>query len=94
MKGLKEAGGELRMKHFIASLGGSWAVLGLILPRFFAFVFNIDFSSIFSRFRNAFGKDLGGQNGPESRVFSIFWDMLVETLFLVEFCVIDDKIDG
>ena len=75
-------------------LGGSWAILALILPRFFAFLFNIGFSSIFSRFGKAFGKDLGGPNGPEIRVFGIFWYMLVETLFLGEFCLIFDKIDG
>ena len=28
---------------------------------------------------------LGGQNGQQIEIFGIFWDMLAETLFLVEF---------
>ena len=35
----------------------------------------------------------GGQNGPQIEIFGIFLDMLVQTLFLVEFCLIFDKID-
>ena len=36
-------------------LGGSWAVLALIFPYFFAFVFNIDFLSIFLDFQEVLG---------------------------------------
>ena len=75
------------------SWGGSWALLALILPHFFAFVFNIDFSSIFSRFRKGFGRVLGGQNGPKIEIFDVFFGMLFETLFLVNFCLIFEKID-
>ena len=64
---------------------GSWALLALILPHFFAFVFNIDFSSNFLRFRRGFGRVLGGQNGPKIEIFGIFLDVLVETLFFVDF---------
>ena len=67
-------------------LGGSWTLLGLILPRFFAFVFNFDFLSIFFRFWMGFESVLGGQNGQKIEIFGIFLDMLVETLFLVEIC--------
>ena len=67
-------------------LGGSWTLLGLILPRFFAFVFNFDFLSIFFRFWMGFESVLGGQNGRKIEIFGIFLNMLVETLFLVEIC--------
>ena len=82
------------MVYVTHALGGSRALLALILPPFFAFVLNIDFSSIFFRFRRGFGRVLGSQNGPKIDIFGIFLDMLVETLFLVEFCYIFDKIDG
>ena len=75
-------------------LRGSWAFLASILPHFFAFVFNIDFSSIFSRFWRGFGRVFGARNGLKIEIFGIFLDMLVETLFLVEFWYIFDKIDG
>ena len=48
------------------SWGGSWALLAVILPYFFAFVFKIDFSSNFSRFRRVFGRILGGQTTVKS----------------------------
>ena len=64
---------------------GSWPLLALILPHFFAFVFNIDFLSIFSGFLDGFGRGLGGQTGPKIVIFGIFLDMRVEILFLVDF---------
>ena len=64
----------------------SWTLLGLILPRFFAFVLNFDVLSIFFRFWMGFESVLGGQNGRKIEIFGIFLDMLVETLFLVEIC--------
>ena len=72
----------------------SGELLALILPHFFAFVFNIDFSSIYFRFRKGFGRVLGGQNGPQIEIFGIFLDMLAETLFLVEFRWIIYQIDS
>ena len=75
------------------ALGGSWALLALILLHFFAFFFYIDFLSIFSRFRIGFGRVLGGQSARKIEIFGDFLDMLFETLFLVEFCWISEKID-
>ena len=80
----KEAGGMSRMAVFNApswgGLGRSWRSFCLtFFPRLF-------FASIFHRFFLDFGRVLGGQNGPQIEIFAIFLDMLVETLFLVEFC--------
>ena len=68
--------------------------MAFILPHFFASVFYIDFSLIFSRFRKGFGKDLGGQNGRKIEILTVFGNMLFETLILVEFCLSFDKIEG
>ena len=68
------------------ALGGSRAFLALILPPFFAFVLNIDFSLIFFRFRRGFGRVLGCQNGRKIDIFGTFLDMLVETSIFIEFC--------
>ena len=76
------------------ALGGSWALLAHILPHFFAFFFYFDFLSILSRFRRGFGRVLGGQNGKKIEIFGVFWGMHLETLFLVNFCVIFVKNDG
>ena len=86
MKSSKRQGGSRACHISMPLLGGSWAVLGLILPRFFAFVFNVHFLSNFFRFWMGFESVLGGQNGPKIEIFGIFLDMLVETLFLVEIC--------
>ena len=60
-------------------LGRSW--------RSFCLIFSPSFlTSIFHRFFLDFGRVLGGQSGPKIEIFAIFLDMLVETLFLVEFC--------
>ena len=75
-------------------MGGSWALLALILPHFFPFVFYIDFSSIFSRFREGFGKDLGGPSGPKIEILGAFLDMLFETLILIEFLCFFDQTDS
>ena len=64
------------------------------LPLFFISVFNINFSSIFSRFQRGFGKVLGSQNGWKINILAIFLDTLFETLIFVEFCSIFAKIDG
>ena len=40
-----------------------------------------------------FGRVLGGQNGGKIDIFDIFGGMVVETLFLVNFCLIFEKID-
>ena len=42
--------------------------------------------AFFDRFWRGLGRVLGGQNGEQIEIFGIFLDMLVETLFLVEFC--------
>ena len=76
-----QGGGKVRFQC-TPSWGWSWALLAFILPHIFAFVFNIDFPSIFSRFRKGFGRP----KLSKDRDFAIFFDMLVETLFLVEFC--------
>ena len=49
-KSSKGQGGSGACHISLLLLGGSWTLLGLILPRFFAFVFNFDFLSIFFRF--------------------------------------------
>ena len=85
-KSSKGQGGSRACHISIPLLGGSWTLLGLILPRFFAFVFNFDFLSIFFRFWMGFESILGGQSGRKIEIVGIFLDMLVETLFLVEFC--------
>jgi len=85
-KSSKGQGGSCTCDISLVLLGGSWTLLGLILPRFFAFVFNFDFLSIFFRFWMGFESVLGGQNGRKIEIFGIFLDMLVETLFLVEIC--------
>ena len=85
-KSSKGQGGSCACHISLVLLGGSWTLLGLILPRFFAFVFNFDFLSIFFRFWMGFESVLGGQNGRKIEIFGIFLDMLVETLFLVEIC--------
>ena len=51
-------------------------------------------TSIFHRFFLDFGRVFGARNGFKIEIFGIFLDMLVETLFLVEFWYIFDKIDG
>ena len=37
---------------------------------------------------------MGGQNGKKIEIFDVFWGMHLETLFLVNFCVIFVKNDG
>ena len=70
------------------------ALKSIILPHFFAFVFYIDFSSIFSRFRKGFGRDLGGPSGPKIEILGAFLDMLFETLILIEFLCFFDETDS
>ena len=53
-------------------LEGSWALLALILPYFFAFVVSIDFLSIFYRFQRGLGMGLGGPNGKKIEILAIF----------------------
>ena len=40
------------------------------------------------------GEVLGGQNGGKFEILGVFFGMLFETLFLVNFCLILKKIDG
>ena len=47
----------------------------------------------FYRFWMDFGRVLGGQNGVKIEILAHFLDMLLETLFLVNFYAIFDKID-
>ena len=54
------------------ALGGSWALLALILPYFFAFVVSIDLLSIFYRFQRGFGMGLGGPNGKKIEILAVF----------------------
>ena len=74
-----------------ASLGGSWALLALILPHFFAFVVRFDFSSSFFRFWKGLGRDLGGHDGRKIDSLDVLGDMLFETLFSVKLRVIFEK---
>ena len=37
---------------------------------------------------------MGGPNGPKIEIFAVFWAMRVDTLFLVNFCMIFVKNDG
>ena len=92
-KSSKGQGGSGACHISLFLFGGSWTLLGLILPRFFAFVFNFDFLSIFFRFWRGFESVLGGQNGRKIEIFVIFLDMPAETLFLIDFCLIFGKID-
>ena len=41
-----------------------------------------------------FWESLGSQNDQKIEIFSTFWDMLFETLILVDFCSIFDNFDG
>ena len=41
-----------------------------------------------------FWEGLGSQNCQKIEIFSTFWDMLFETLILVDFCSIFDNFDG
>ena len=75
-------------------LGGSWALLALILPHFFAFVFYIDFSSIFSRFWRGLGGVLGSQKALKIDIWGVLGGMLFETLFSTICPSIFVKIDG
>ena len=47
--------------------------------------------SIWKKFRKGFGRVWGCQNSQKVEILVIFWGMLLETLFLVEFCWIFDK---
>ena len=60
---------------------------------FFEVNFLDDFLIDFYRFWMDFGRVLGGQNGGKIDIFDIFGGMVVETLFLVNFCLIFEKID-
>ena len=51
-------------------------------------------TSILSGFWRGFGRVLGGQNGPKIEIFAVFWAMHLDTLFLVNFCMIFVKNDG
>ena len=66
----------------------------IILPHFFAFVFYIDLSSIFSRFWRGLGGVWGGQKALKIEIWGVLGGMLFETLFLVIFSSIFVKIDG
>ena len=50
-------------------------------------------TSILKAFWVDFGRVLGDQNGPKIEIFGVFFGMLFETLFLVNFCMIFEKID-
>ena len=67
-------------------LGGSWALLTLILHHIFAFVFKIDFPSIVYRVWKGFGRVF--------EILGVWGDMLFETLILIEFCLIFGEVDG
>ena len=62
MKSSKRQGGSCACQISIPLLGGSWAVLALIFPHFFAFVFNIDFFSILEGVWEGFGRPKWFQN--------------------------------
>ena len=68
--------------------------LGAHFASFFPFRFLHRFFIDFSRFREGFGKDLGGPSGPKIEILGAFLDMLFETLILIEFLCFFDKTDS
>ena len=78
-------------RTLLGGLGRSWRTFCLIFSLSF---FYFEFLSILSRFRRGFGRVLGRQNGKKIEIFCVFWDMHLETLFFVNFCVIFVKNDG
>ena len=61
---------------------------------FFDLVFRIDFLSIFHRFRKGFGRVSGGQKGGKMEISGVSVGMCFQTLCLIDFCLIFDKIEG
>ena len=78
-------------RTLLGGLGRSWRTFCLIFSLSF---FYFEFLLILSRFRRGFGRVLGRQNGKKIEIFGVFWDMHLETLFFVNFCVIFVKNDG
>ena len=82
---LKGPGGMSRMVDFNTDswggLGRSWHSFSLSFRIRFQHRFFIDFF----RFWKGFGRVLGGQNGRKIEILEVFLDVLVETLFLVDF---------
>ena len=67
------------------ALGGVLGALGDHFAPFFRIRFQHRFFIDFFRFRKGFGRVLGGQNGQKIEILEVFLDVLVETLFLVDF---------
>ena len=68
--------------HF---LGGSRALLALILPPFFEFVFNIEFSSIFFYFGGVLGGFWDAKMVEKSTFLVLFWICLWKPQFFSNF---------
>ena len=81
------------MVDFNFFLGGVLEALGAHFASFFRLLFLHRFFIDFFSISEDFGRVLGGQSGRKIEIFSDFLDMLFETLFLVEFCWISEKID-
>ena len=67
------------------ALGGVLGALGDHFAPFFRIRFQHRFFIDFFRFWKGFGRVLGGQNGRKIEILEVFLDVLVETLFLVDF---------
>ena len=66
-------GGTLIGFQCTLSWGGSWALLALILPHIFAFVFNINFPSFFDTFGRVLGGFWEAKIVQKSRNLLFFW---------------------
>ena len=76
------------------ALGGVLGALGAHFASFFRLRFLYRFFIDFFSILEGFGAFLGGQNCQKIQILAVFGGMLLETLFLVEFCWIFDKNDG
>ena len=69
----------------LLSFGGVLGAFGDHFAPFFRIRFQHRFFIDFFRFWKGFGRVLGGQNGRKIEILEVFLDVLVETLFLVDF---------
>ena len=65
-----------------------------VFAYFFDLVFRIDFLSIFHRFRTGFGRVLGSPKEGKIAISGVSVGMCFQTLCLIDFCLIFDKIEG
>ena len=78
--------GVCRACHIsLHALGGVLGAFGDHFAPFFRIRFQHRFFIDFFRFWKGFGRVLGGQDGRKTEILEVFLDVLVETLFLVDF---------